>query len=151
MSKTFASGEVAKHRSRDDAWVIVDGHVIDVTRFLHEHPGGEDILLDVSGRDASREFAEVGHSADARARLLELSVGTVRPDSEEELRDPGDASHDASIGRTRADAGRAWALNAAAATGLSRLKLGVAAGAVVVLAMALIAHRYIVAPQVRKQ
>jgi hypothetical protein len=150
MSKTFALGEVTKHRSRDDAWVIIDGHVLDVTRFLHDHPGGEDILLDVSGRDASREFAEVGHSADARARLLDMAVGTIRPASEDEIGDPANASHDASIGRTRADAGRAWALNAAAATGLSRAKLGVAAGAAVVFAIALIAHRYIVTPQIRR-
>jgi cytochrome b involved in lipid metabolism len=151
MSKTYSLAEVAKHRSRDDAWVVVDGHVLDVTRYLHDHPGGEDILLDVSGRDASREFAEVGHSADARTRLLELVIGCVRRATEDDLSGEGDARRPTAVGRTRADAGRVWVLNAAAATGLSRARFSMVAGAAVVVAVALIAHRYLIAPQLRTQ
>lgn len=66
--------------------MIIAGKVYDVTSFISEHPGGEDILLDASGRDATREFEDVGHSDDARAQLDTLFVGNVRPATEEELR-----------------------------------------------------------------
>lgn len=66
--------------------MIIDNKVYDVTKFLEEHPGGEDILLDSSGRDATREFEDVGHSAEARAQLDDLRIGDVRPATEEELK-----------------------------------------------------------------
>lgn len=50
MSDTFPLLEVAKHATRDDAWVVIDGRVLDVTQFLDQHPGGEDILLSVAGK-----------------------------------------------------------------------------------------------------
>merc|ERR1712151_1154961 len=33
--------EVAKHITKDDCWVVVSGQVLNVTKFLGEHPGGE--------------------------------------------------------------------------------------------------------------
>lgn len=65
--------------------MVVDGKVYDVTKFLDEHPGGEDIMLDSSGRDATREFEDVGHSGEARAQLASLLVGTLREPTVEEL------------------------------------------------------------------
>lgn len=40
----------------------------------------------MTGRDATREFEDVGHSADARAQLETLVIGTVRQATDEELR-----------------------------------------------------------------
>jgi cytochrome b involved in lipid metabolism len=37
--RNFSEEEVAQHKFEDDCWVIVDGEVYDVTKFLHEHPG----------------------------------------------------------------------------------------------------------------
>lgn len=65
--------------------MIIHDKVYDVTQFLEEHPGGEDILVDSSGRDATREFEDVGHSADARAMLDDYYVGDVREATDEEL------------------------------------------------------------------
>merc|ERR1712070_684683 len=33
--------EVAKHNSKASCWVVLDGKVLDVTKFLADHPGGE--------------------------------------------------------------------------------------------------------------
>ena len=54
--KTYTIDEVAKHNSKDDIWVVVDGQVLDVTKFLPDHPGGEKAILLYAGRDATEEF-----------------------------------------------------------------------------------------------
>lgn len=42
-----------KHTKTSDVWVLIDGTVYDVTTYLAEHPGGDDILMYHGGRDAS--------------------------------------------------------------------------------------------------
>ncbi|EMD33627.1 fumarate reductase [Gelatoporia subvermispora B] len=54
--KSFTAEEVAKHKSKDDCWVIIDGNVLDVTSFMPDHPGGEKAILLYAGRDATEEF-----------------------------------------------------------------------------------------------
>merc|ERR1719199_776075 len=48
--------EVAKHTTKDDCWVVVNGQVLNVTKFLPDHPGGELAILTFAGKDASAEF-----------------------------------------------------------------------------------------------
>jgi len=48
--------EVRKHDKEEDAWLVVEGYVHDVTAFLLEHPGGKDIMMDHLGKDASEVF-----------------------------------------------------------------------------------------------
>merc|ERR1719373_901451 len=48
--------EVAKHTTKQDCWVVVNGEVLDVTKFLGEHPGGELAIITFAGKDASEEF-----------------------------------------------------------------------------------------------
>merc|ERR1719510_438907 len=52
----YSMAEVAKHTSKTDCWVVVDGQVLDVTNFLSEHPGGELAILTFAGKDATEEF-----------------------------------------------------------------------------------------------
>ncbi len=47
-----------------------------------QHPGGEDVLLENAGRDATVPFMEVGHSKDAQSILKQYEIGMlvqVRP------------------------------------------------------------------------
>ncbi|KAH9062410.1 Flavocytochrome c [Lactarius vividus] len=53
---SYTIDEVAKHNKKDDIWVVVDGQVLDVTKFLPDHPGGEKAILLYAGRDATEEF-----------------------------------------------------------------------------------------------
>ncbi len=42
--------------SQNDAWVIVDGVVYDVTGWIEEHPGGPDLLAKRAGQDVTETF-----------------------------------------------------------------------------------------------
>lgn len=57
--------------------MIIDGNVYDVTKFLDEHPGGDEVLLEQAGQDASDAFEEIGHSEDARELLKSMLLGTL--------------------------------------------------------------------------
>jgi cytochrome b involved in lipid metabolism len=52
----YTLAEVAKHKTKDDCWVAVNGKVLDVTKFLPDHPGGALAILTFAGKDASEEF-----------------------------------------------------------------------------------------------
>ncbi|XP_032180170.1 cytochrome b5 type B isoform X3 [Mustela erminea] len=71
--------EVAKRNSMKEIWLVIHGRVYDITRFLNEHPGGEEVLLEQAGADASESFEDVGHSSDAREMLKQYYIGDVHP------------------------------------------------------------------------
>jgi cytochrome b involved in lipid metabolism len=52
----LSEAEVAKHDKKDDCWVIIDGEVLDVTKFLEDHPGGAKAIMIYAGKDATEEF-----------------------------------------------------------------------------------------------
>nr|XP_043613488.1 cytochrome b5-like [Erigeron canadensis] len=76
-NKVFGLADVSLHNNNKDCWVIINARVYDVTNFLNDHPGGDNVLLDVAGKDASEEFEEVGHGSAARLMLDEYYIGEV--------------------------------------------------------------------------
>ncbi|KAF1668410.1 Cytochrome b5 type B, partial [Aptenodytes patagonicus] len=46
---------------------------------LFQHPGGEEVLLEQAGRDATESFEDVGHSTDAREMLKQYYIGEIHP------------------------------------------------------------------------
>ncbi|KAL7124523.1 hypothetical protein ABFS83_14G054100 [Erythranthe nasuta] len=77
MSKVFTLAEVSQHNSNKDCWLIIDGKVYDVTKFLDDHPGGDEVLVTATGKDATDDFEDVGHSTTAKAMLDEYYVGDI--------------------------------------------------------------------------
>ncbi|XP_029464163.1 cytochrome b5 [Rhinatrema bivittatum] len=71
--------EVKKRNSAQETWLVLHGRVYDVTRFVEEHPGGEEVLLEQAGGDATESFEDVGHSPDAREMLKQYYIGDVHP------------------------------------------------------------------------
>ncbi|KAM7262583.1 hypothetical protein ACFE04_000266 [Oxalis oulophora] len=75
--KVFTLADVSQHNTPKDCWLIIDGKVYDVTKFLEDHPGGDEVLLSATGKDATDDFEDVGHSSSARAMMDELYVGEI--------------------------------------------------------------------------
>ncbi|XP_027703469.1 cytochrome b5 type B [Vombatus ursinus] len=71
--------EVATRNSEKEMWIVIHGRVYDITSFLGEHPGGEEVLMEQAGRDATESFEDVGHSLDAKEMLKQYYVGEVHP------------------------------------------------------------------------
>ena len=73
--------EVRQHRTAGDAWSVFRGRVYDVSAYFPYHPGGEQVLLSVMGKDCTTLF-EQHHRWVHGAALLEkclLGVLRVRP------------------------------------------------------------------------
>ncbi|SPP86664.1 probable cytochrome b5 isoform X1 [Drosophila guanche] len=77
MAKEISLATVKEHNKSDDLWIVIENKVYDVTKFRSEHPGGEDTLDDVAGRDGTKEFIEVGHSLEAREILKKFYIGDL--------------------------------------------------------------------------
>lgn len=63
---------VCTRRGAGSSWLFVCGGRwcrYDITEFLDQHPGGEEVVLETAGTDASGAFDDVGHSSDARDML----------------------------------------------------------------------------------
>jgi nitrate reductase (NAD(P)H) len=74
--KLYTMKEVEKHDTKDSAWFVYEGKVIDATPFLKEHPGGADSILLVAGTDATEEFNAI-HSDKAKKQLMEYYIGDL--------------------------------------------------------------------------
>lgn len=54
--KEFSLSDIAKHNTKEDCWVGVNGLALNVSDFLDNHPGGAKAILLYAGKDASEEF-----------------------------------------------------------------------------------------------
>jgi len=58
----------------------MDDKVYDITDYVSEHPGGEAVLIEEAGTDATEAFEDVGHSSDARIDRDAFYIGDLHPD-----------------------------------------------------------------------
>jgi cytochrome b involved in lipid metabolism len=66
--------ELADHATAKDCWLLIDGVVYDVTKFLDNHPGGSAVMVEHAGQDCSSNFEDIGmkpvvfrHSMDSKS------------------------------------------------------------------------------------
>ncbi|CAD7013647.1 cytochrome b5 [Ceratitis capitata] len=75
--KVFTREEVSKHNTNKNTWLIIHNNVYDVSEFLNEHPGGEEVLIEQGGKEATESFEDVGHSSDAREMMAKYKIGEL--------------------------------------------------------------------------
>ncbi len=100
---------IRRHSMRNDAWVVINGIVYDITAFVADdgansgHPGGQDIPLEYAGKDATEfwmdmhghveeeilEAIEAGDGAELGLELLPSVVGRADGDPPAASRGPG--------------------------------------------------------------
>jgi cytochrome b involved in lipid metabolism len=61
--------EVSSHNNENDCWLVIDGQVYDVTRYIPMHPGGRDKIIAFCGKDATSAF-DSKHSPSAKKGLV---------------------------------------------------------------------------------
>lgn len=74
--KRFTRKEIEEDQSKDTVFII-DNVVYNVSKFLDEHPGGHEVLHNVSGKDATEDFNDIGHSLDAKDLMKKFRVGEL--------------------------------------------------------------------------
>ncbi|XP_065860599.1 cytochrome b5 [Euphorbia lathyris] len=77
LTKLYTLQEASQHNTKHDCWIVIDGKVYDVGSYLDEHPGGDDVILETAGKDATDGFEDAGHSKDARELLETMCIGEV--------------------------------------------------------------------------
>jgi cytochrome b involved in lipid metabolism len=58
--RRITMNELDNHRSVDTGvWIAIAENVYDISSFLSQHPGGDAILLDAAGTDATEDFFDL--------------------------------------------------------------------------------------------
>ena len=74
--KSITRAEVAKNNTEDSLWFVIDSKVYDVTDFVDAHPGGEAVLKQVAGTDATEAFYNL-HRQEVLQKYESLCIGSI--------------------------------------------------------------------------
>ncbi|KAH8101821.1 oxidoreductase [Cristinia sonorae] len=78
--RILTAEDVASHKDAKSCWISRDGKVYDVTAFLPDHPGGDDLILKYAGKDVGeimKDASEHEHSESAYDMLNDFIIGRV--------------------------------------------------------------------------
>lgn len=69
---------VATHNSQLSCWTTINGGVYDVTSWIGQHPGGEQAILGLCGKDGSAAFnGQHGGEKRPASELASFKIGTL--------------------------------------------------------------------------
>ncbi|CAF3995405.1 unnamed protein product, partial [Adineta steineri] len=77
ITRVITEEELSQHNKDGDAWIAVNKHVYDVSKYLKDHPGGIDAIVLASGIDASDDFMAI-HSDHAKDMLVKYHIGILK-------------------------------------------------------------------------
>jgi len=70
--------EVKKHNSASDCWSIIDGNVYDLTNWVESHPGGDERITAICGKDGTASFlGKHSNSNSAKSQLTRFELGKL--------------------------------------------------------------------------
>jgi len=77
VGKPYTMEEVRAHNKKNDCWVVINGKVCDLTKFMDLHPGGVPVIMAQAGKDATSEWNAI-HNRDAIEKICpQVVVGHV--------------------------------------------------------------------------
>jgi cytochrome b involved in lipid metabolism len=68
--------EVSRHNKEGDYWIIINGIVVNVSKFIMYHPGGIRVLERRAGTDASNDF-NAFHKKGTFERFMHLAIAKL--------------------------------------------------------------------------
>jgi len=80
----YTREQVATHNTPESTWIIINGGVYDVTSFAEVHPGGEELIRQYAGKDATEEFYSL-HRHEVLSKYARLQIGVLNDGSEEKF------------------------------------------------------------------
>src|SRR3954468_17747442 len=90
--QTLTRAEVAKNNTESSLWFVIDSKVYDVTDLVDAHPGGESVLKQVAGTDATEAFYNL-HKQEVLQKFSNLAIGTIEGEKSQVIeQNPGDLS-----------------------------------------------------------
>ena len=75
--KSYTIADVSLHNTKDDAWLIYNNQVLDVSKWITSHPGGEQEILRFAGMDATDELRAFHADWVLQTKLPHFVIGTV--------------------------------------------------------------------------
>lgn len=75
--RKYTLSEVQQHNSLDDCWMVIFDKVYDLTEFVYKHPGGDFILYEYAGQDATHPFLSSRHGSLAYKMLDKYWIGIL--------------------------------------------------------------------------
>jgi len=71
--------EISSHNTRQDCWLVINGHIYDITAYFGAHPGGDARMLVYCGKDATSAYQTKDgrgqdHSASAYTLLQQFLI-----------------------------------------------------------------------------
>ena len=81
--KIYTRADVQTHNKADNCWVVIGRMIYDVTEFLQDHPGGDDLILKYAGQDiegamkATNGIEDHPHTPAAFGMMSEMIVGKL--------------------------------------------------------------------------
>lgn len=78
--KEYTLTQVTKHGAVSDCWTAINGDVFNLTDWIAQHPGGEEAILSVCGKDGSAAFNDQ-HGGDRKPEriLSSYQIGALIP------------------------------------------------------------------------
>lgn len=78
--RIYTHEDLATHNTPSSCWVSRRGKVYDITSFLNDHPGGDDVIMEFAGKDVEevmKDKTEHEHSDSAYEMLEEYIIGRL--------------------------------------------------------------------------
>jgi cytochrome b involved in lipid metabolism len=74
--EVYTMEQVAEHNSANDAWIVLNGKVYDMTLYLNHHPGGK-IIMSCAGKDGTHLFMRYHPWVNIEGLIGKLQIGTI--------------------------------------------------------------------------